>query len=58
MTVWLEIILSLFAIVVDPAPPSEENDLDVLKGALMNRSLTLFDRYRAMFSLRNMAKVK
>jgi len=42
---------------VDPAPPSEENDLNVLKCALMDRSLTLFDRYRAMFSLRNMVKV-
>jgi len=39
---------------VDPAPPSQENDVTVLKQMLQNESLNLFDRYRAMFSLRNL----
>ena len=38
---------------VDPAPPCGENDLAVLKGRLLDETLPLFDRYRAMFSLRN-----
>jgi len=38
---------------VDPAPPSEEKDVDKLKSLLLDESLPLFDRYRAMFSLRN-----
>jgi deoxyhypusine monooxygenase len=39
---------------VDPAPPSQEIDVTVLKQMLQNESLNLFDRYRAMFSLRNL----
>jgi deoxyhypusine monooxygenase len=39
---------------VDPAPPSQESDTTVLKQMLQNESLNLFDRYRAMFSLRNL----
>ncbi|XP_076030701.1 deoxyhypusine hydroxylase nero [Oratosquilla oratoria] len=38
---------------VDPAPAAAENDVEKLKGILTNESLPLFDRYRAMFSLRN-----
>ncbi|XP_065178414.1 deoxyhypusine hydroxylase-like [Sycon ciliatum] len=41
---------------VDPAPPavkSEDVNLDQLQQDLMNTSLSLFDRYRALFSLRN-----
>jgi len=38
---------------VDPAPASEENSLENLKLALMDSKLSLFDRYKAMFALRN-----
>ena len=38
---------------VDPAPPSVNNDITALKGRLLDETLPLFDRYRAMFSLRN-----
>jgi len=37
----------------DPAPPSKEKDPVKLRSILLNESLPLFDRYRAMFSLRN-----
>lgn len=37
----------------DPAPPSSEKDTDKLKEVLLDESINLFDRYRAMFSLRN-----
>jgi len=40
---------------VDPAPPSEEQDVVKLQKALLDESAPLFDRYRAMFSLRNKA---
>jgi len=40
---------------VDPAPPSEEKDTEKLRAVLLDESLPLFDRYRAMFSLRNKA---
>ncbi|KPJ02685.1 Deoxyhypusine hydroxylase [Papilio xuthus] len=39
---------------VDPAPPSTESDVDCLKKTLMDESKSLFERYRAMFSLRNL----
>ncbi|XP_075973610.1 deoxyhypusine hydroxylase nero [Anticarsia gemmatalis] len=39
---------------VDPAPPSKEDDVEKLKSTLMDESKTLFERYRAMFSLRNL----
>lgn len=40
---------------VDPAPASGKNDLTVaqLRDDMMDTALPLFDRYRAMFSLRN-----
>ena len=38
---------------VDPAPRSEEEDVAKLSKALMNTELSLFDRYRAMFGLRD-----
>lgn len=39
---------------VDPAPPDRKDvSTDELKRRLMDESLPLFDRYRAMFSLRN-----
>lgn len=37
----------------DPAPPSTNMNIDNLKTELLNESLPLFKRYRAMFSLRN-----
>lgn len=39
---------------IDPAPPAEETDVSVLKDILLDESKSLFDRYRAMFSLRNL----
>jgi len=38
---------------VDPAPPSDEQDTEKLKQILLDENIPLFDRYRAMFSLRN-----
>nr|MBE5726551.1 nero [Cucujiformia] len=38
---------------VDPAPPAFSNNIDVLKSILFDENISLFDRYRAMFSLRN-----
>eukprot|EP00112_Aurelia_sp_Birch-Aquarium-sp1_P023303 Seg6889.1 transcript_id=Seg6889.1/GoldUCD/mRNA.D3Y31 product="Deoxyhypusine hydroxylase" protein_id=Seg6889.1/GoldUCD/D3Y31 len=38
---------------VDPAPPSVERNVNKLRQALLDESKPLFDRYRAMFSLRN-----
>lgn len=39
---------------VDPAPPAATNDVNKLKELLLDESASLFDRYRAMFSLRNL----
>ncbi|OQV14185.1 Deoxyhypusine hydroxylase [Hypsibius exemplaris] len=38
---------------IDPAPCSEETDIPLLEAQLLNEKETLFNRYRAMFSLRN-----
>lgn len=38
---------------VDPAPPADEDDVEILKANLNNSSLSLFERYRAMFKLRD-----
>ena len=43
---------------VDPAPPARNNDIANLTTVLTNEALPLFDRYRAMFSLRNMGGPK
>ncbi|XP_076273058.1 deoxyhypusine hydroxylase nero [Rhynchophorus ferrugineus] len=40
---------------VDPAPPANSKDVTELKALLLNESESLFNRYRAMFSLRNLA---
>ncbi|CAH2037767.1 unnamed protein product, partial [Iphiclides podalirius] len=40
---------------IDPAPPSSESDIESLKNTLMDENKTLFERYRAMFSLRNLS---
>ena len=37
----------------DPAPPSKEKDAKKLRQMLLDEDVPLFDRYRAMFSLRN-----
>lgn len=39
---------------VDPVPPAEETDVAKLRETLLDESCTLFDRYRAMFALRNL----
>lgn len=39
---------------IDPAPPVETTDVSVLRDILLDESKSLFDRYRAMFSLRNL----
>uniref|UniRef100_A0A8C9FRZ5 Deoxyhypusine hydroxylase n=1 Tax=Pavo cristatus TaxID=9049 RepID=A0A8C9FRZ5_PAVCR len=39
---------------VDPAPPAEETDVAALHAVLLDESRPLFDRYRAMFALRNL----
>ncbi|XP_008946118.1 PREDICTED: deoxyhypusine hydroxylase, partial [Merops nubicus] len=39
---------------VDPAPPAEETDVAKLRDTLLDESCSLFDRYRAMFALRNL----
>ncbi|XP_077982079.1 deoxyhypusine hydroxylase-like [Glandiceps talaboti] len=38
---------------VDPAPPAAEVNIATLRMTLLDENLPLFDRYRAMFSLRN-----
>jgi len=39
---------------IDPAPPAKITDVKVLRDILLDESKSLFDRYRAMFSLRNL----
>ncbi|XP_039190723.1 deoxyhypusine hydroxylase [Crotalus tigris] len=39
---------------VDPAPPAEEKDVGKLRLTLLDESRSLFERYQAMFALRNM----
>ena len=38
---------------VDPAPPHAKKDIQSLKETLLDESLSMFERYRAMFALRN-----
>ncbi|KAK2815990.1 hypothetical protein Q5P01_026457 [Channa striata] len=38
---------------VDPAPPAARKSVSQLRSSLLNESLPLFERYRAMFALRN-----
>jgi deoxyhypusine monooxygenase len=38
---------------IDPAPPAEQDDVAQLEQMLMDTSLSLFQRYRAMFKLRD-----
>lgn len=38
---------------IDPAPSSSREPVDVLRGQLLNTKLPLFERYRAMFALRD-----
>lgn len=40
---------------VDPAPPEQETNISSLKCILIDESLSLFKRYRAMFALRNLS---
>uniref|UniRef100_A0A8C6WVS0 Deoxyhypusine hydroxylase n=1 Tax=Neogobius melanostomus TaxID=47308 RepID=A0A8C6WVS0_9GOBI len=39
---------------VDPAPPAPTKSASELRDVLLNESLPLFERYRAMFALRNL----
>lgn len=39
---------------VDPAPPATRKSVSELRAILLNESLPLFERYRAMFALRNL----
>ncbi|KAJ3645389.1 hypothetical protein Zmor_023052 [Zophobas morio] len=39
---------------VDPAPPAPSSNVDELKAVLLDANASLFERYRAMFSLRNL----
>lgn len=43
---------------IDPAPSMEITDMVVLKEILLDESKSLFDRYRAMFSLRNLGTME
>ena len=38
---------------VDPAPPLPGSDVKTLEGVLVDEKRSLFERYRAMFALRN-----
>ena len=38
---------------VDPAPPFSETDISVLKSILLDENIRMFERMRAIFSLRN-----
>jgi deoxyhypusine monooxygenase len=38
---------------IDPAPASEERDIALLQNRLLDKHATLFERYRAMFALRD-----
>ncbi len=38
---------------IDPAPPSTLTTIDELKKILLDENHSLFERYRAMFALRN-----
>eukprot|EP00996_Jenningsia_fusiforme_P002248 NODE_3085_length_1053_cov_29.028884_g2833_i0.p1 GENE.NODE_3085_length_1053_cov_29.028884_g2833_i0~~NODE_3085_length_1053_cov_29.028884_g2833_i0.p1 ORF type:complete len:295 (+),score=54.15 NODE_3085_length_1053_cov_29.028884_g2833_i0:77-961(+) len=39
---------------IDPAPASSSMDLSLLRSSLLNPELDLWDRYRALFALRNL----
>lgn len=39
---------------VDPAPPAPRRSVSELRSTLLDESLPLFERYRAMFALRNL----
>ncbi|TMS20175.1 Deoxyhypusine hydroxylase [Larimichthys crocea] len=39
---------------VDPAPPAARKSVSELRSSLLDESLPLFERYRAMFALRNL----
>jgi deoxyhypusine monooxygenase len=44
----------MFASVIDPAPPAVAGNVEQLAKALNDQSLPLFERYRAMFRLRDL----
>nr|NVI76105.1 nero [Cucujiformia] len=42
---------------VDPAPPSTNTNINELKAILIDNKASLFERYRAMFALRNIGTI-
>nr|NVI76159.1 nero [Cucujiformia] len=42
---------------VDPAPPAVSRDINELKSILLDEKVSLFNRYRAMFALRNIGSI-
>lgn len=57
MIILIIILLILLLIIwnhyADPAPAAEENDVELLGQLLLNPTKSLWERYRAMFALRN-----
>nr|NVI76135.1 nero [Cucujiformia] len=43
---------------IDPAPPAPNKNVNELKSILINENASLFDRYRAMFALRNLESLE
>lgn len=43
---------------VDPSPPADNDDISKLEAVYMDTTQSLFNRYRAMFSLRNLRTEK
>nr|NVI76098.1 nero [Cucujiformia] len=43
---------------IDPAPPSTKTDINDLKATLIDDKVSLFERYRAMFALRNIGSTE
>lgn len=52
-TMFLVLIISPNFPTIDPAPSSSADSIPTLKSSLLNTSLPLFERYRAMFALRD-----
>nr|NVI76093.1 nero [Cucujiformia] len=43
---------------IDPAPPASNKNVNELKATLIDENASLFDRYRAMFALRNIGSLE
>ena len=51
-------VLAFKILLVDPTPPSDETNIEKLTEMFMNKDATLWERYRAMFALRNLSKTE